>query len=171
MNSINFQNIFLYSLSAAGTVFIFQLLFHKIQTLFYKNIQLKPNCLLTRHPVLFISYSNNFFDFASPLYRHILYLREHGYEVSHLKLSKHIHSLQESQIAFFFKNRSLKNKFHIIGYHLNEKSILSLTDSASSHIQSMNSYDDIVKQSQQNNSSKEKSLLEFAQNIAEQEWT
>ena len=52
-----------------------------------ETIDLEPNCLLTKHPIVFVPGKKSLFFYGDYWGFIPFYLREHGYEVYELKLS------------------------------------------------------------------------------------
>jgi hypothetical protein len=61
------------------------------------NLELTPNCLLTRYPIVFISTPPSLFRFRDPWHDVAAYLREHGYDVFEIPVSS---VLTQSVIEF-----------------------------------------------------------------------
>lgn len=53
------------------------------------ELELKPNCLLTRHPIVFLSGRKSIFRFGEYWNQIPCYLKEHGYEVLTIEPSAH----------------------------------------------------------------------------------
>ena len=87
---------------------------------YYRNqsmleVELKPNCLLTRYPILFISGYKSLFYFMN-YFNHLPdFLKEHGYEVVVLNLAWKAENTRSAQLLHFLKNAESQNKkFHIV---------------------------------------------------------
>lgn len=77
------------------------------------RVKLRPNCLLTRYPIVLVrSKKNNIiqkisFNFS----KH--FLIQHGYQIKELSLS-HQEDVQSKQLQEFLKNHKFSQKFHFI---------------------------------------------------------
>lgn len=87
---------------------------------YYRNqnvleVELKPNCLLTRYPILFITGYKSLFYFMNYFNHQPDFLKEHGYEVVVLNLAWKSENARNTQLLHFLKNAETQNKkFHII---------------------------------------------------------
>ena len=77
------------------------------------TLQLTPNCLLTRYPIVFISGRRSLFYFLNYWNQIPDYLREHGYLIQELKLSWRDQNKRTSQLLKFI--RELEAPCHLIG--------------------------------------------------------
>lgn len=75
-----FASIILGLLVIAASL-LFQVLQRRKRALRFRGLELKPNCLLTRYPMAFISGPRTLFRLFDHWNDIPLYLREHGYEV------------------------------------------------------------------------------------------
>ncbi|MEK7357581.1 MAG: hypothetical protein AAB250_14100 [Bdellovibrionota bacterium] len=74
---------FLASLAFVGAAFRLHSILRARRLARLEGLELKPNCLLTRHPIAFLAAPRSLFRFFDPLSRDVpMYLREHGYEVA-----------------------------------------------------------------------------------------
>ena len=86
---------------------------------YYRNqnileVELKPNCLLTRYPILFITGYKSLFYFMNYFNHQPDFLKEHGYEVAVLNLAWKSENSRNTQLLNFLKNAESQNKkFHI----------------------------------------------------------
>ena len=79
------------------------------------NFELRPNCLMTRHPLVFIPGRFSFFYFSKYWNNIPQYLKEHGYEVIEAKLSFKSLFFHKKSLVESLKSLSLKHKkFHVI---------------------------------------------------------
>jgi hypothetical protein len=88
--------------------------------------KLKPNCLLTRHPILFLSGKKSLFYFMS--YWNMIpgYLQSHGYDVEELNLPWRKQRQRQAFLEEFFrKAQEDGRKYHVVGDSLDELSWLS----------------------------------------------
>lgn len=101
------------------------------------QFKLKPNCLLTQHPIVFISgkrsifYFGNYWNFIPQL------LREHGYDVRELNLAWRNPTTRMEQIKDFIQNlnESLP-KYHFIADKSAQQELEWLATEANKHCQS-----------------------------------
>jgi len=76
-----FAEVFAVSLAVLGASLGFQVLERRHRARRFKTLTLKPNCLLTRYPIAFLSGPRTVFRLFDHWNSVPLYLREHGYEV------------------------------------------------------------------------------------------
>lgn len=77
--------------------------------------ELKPNCLLTRWPVLFLTGPRSMFYFSSYWNLYTPYLAEHGYEVFTLHLPWNNPRLRQERFEYFLNQQESQNrKFHLV---------------------------------------------------------
>jgi hypothetical protein len=76
--------------------------------------ELIPNCLITRHPLLFITGPRSIFYFSSYWNFYTSFLAEHGYEVYTLHLPWRSQLKRKSRLKKFFAEQELNGK----SYHL-----------------------------------------------------
>ncbi len=60
---------------------VFQVIERRVRSRRFASLELKPNCLLTRYPIVFVSGPRTVFRIFEHWNSVPLYLREHGYEV------------------------------------------------------------------------------------------
>lgn len=85
--------------------------FSMLDKMFKKKLVLRPNCLLTRKPIVFISGNASPFLYKKPWQEAVYFLYEHGYKVEVLQLPFH----KTSSKTLFFKNwvqKQLDQKAH-----------------------------------------------------------
>ncbi|GIL17777.1 MAG: hypothetical protein BroJett040_15280 [Oligoflexia bacterium] len=76
-----------------------------------KQVELRPNCLLTKAPLLFVSGKKSLFYFLS-YWNHLpQILAEHGYEVYHLNLPWKNSTLRQEKLDFFLRTQA--QSFHL----------------------------------------------------------
>ncbi|MGE0762048.1 MAG: hypothetical protein AB7N80_02100 [Bdellovibrionales bacterium] len=74
-------------------------------------IELKPNCLLTRHPILLVDLAQGWMDFLKPIRWYAKILRAHGYEVVQITLE----NPEDPQLALFLAAANeYKRRFHLM---------------------------------------------------------
>lgn len=79
------------------------------------DFELKPNCLLTRWPILFITGRRSLFYFSKYWNHYPSFLAEHGYEVFTLHLPWNKKEQRLKRMADFFKMRSEEGRrFHLV---------------------------------------------------------
>ena len=79
------------------------------------DFELKPNCLLTRWPILFVTGHRSLFYFSKYWNHYPSFLSEHGYEVFTLHLPWSKRELRLKRMAEFFKTRSEEGRrFHLV---------------------------------------------------------
>ena len=88
---------------------------HNKRTRYVESIDLVPNCLLTKHPIVFIHGKKTLFYFGDYWSFIPYYLSEHGYEVSEIKLPWRHAKQRLDQLAE--KLRSFKNSPHCRPMH------------------------------------------------------
>lgn len=77
--------------------------------------ELKPNCLLTRWPLLFLTGPRSMFYFSTYWNLYTPYLAEHGYEVFTLHLPWNNPRLRQERFEYFLNQQeSLNRKFHLV---------------------------------------------------------
>lgn len=94
-------------------VICFTLLSNYIRHSYSYKFELKPNCLLTRHPILFVSGYKTIFYFLNYWNSTPFYLRQHGYNVSELNLNWKSKTQRENEIKKFLEANP-QTQFHII---------------------------------------------------------
>jgi pimeloyl-ACP methyl ester carboxylesterase len=89
---------------------------------------LRPNCLLTRHPVLFVHGIKNIFIFFDYWNGITLYLRNHGYDIREPKLAWRGPAVRRMARlkAEIQKASSITGQVHLIGHSLGALDILDL---------------------------------------------
>ncbi len=176
MYTLDYENIFFFSL-ASGMIII--LLRYGLEYFFKGKgaVQLKHNCLMTRYPILFVYQSKNFLNLNTQLKRTIFYLKEHGYEVIELRLPLFSKQLKRLMLEAFFRNKELKNRFHVFTSNIKTNEIAELTHNFSQHMESIQDYHELlsqielpVKTNQLAHISNEKHILSLVQDLAEKEW-
>lgn len=77
--------------------------------------ELKPNCLLTRWPLLFVTGPRSIFYFSSYWNLYTVFLAEHGYEVFTLHLPWNKAGLRKERFEHFLKQQEdLGRRFHLV---------------------------------------------------------
>lgn len=77
------------ALTIVGAAFCFQLLMRRRRRARLKGLELKPNCLLTRRPIAFVTRSRSLFSWGDPMADDVPgYLEEHGYDVLVVELPR-----------------------------------------------------------------------------------
>ncbi|MEK2645076.1 hypothetical protein [Bdellovibrio sp. BCCA] len=77
--------------------------------------ELKPNCLLTRFPLLFVTGPRSIFYFKSYWNIYTLFLAEHGYEVFTLHLPWNNPQQRQERFLYFLKQQETHNRhFHLV---------------------------------------------------------
>lgn len=77
--------------------------------------ELKPNCLLTRWPLLFVTGPRSIFYFSSYWNLYTVFLAEHGYEVFTLHLPWNKKDLRKVRFEYFLKQQEdLGRRFHLV---------------------------------------------------------
>lgn len=76
-----FIGAFLTSLGILAAALIFQIRRERTRNEDFRSLELEANCLLTRHPLVFLSGSRSVFKIFDHWNRIPRFLREHGYEV------------------------------------------------------------------------------------------
>ena len=79
MNSI--QVAILAGMTAISSTSLLRFQFRKLRASRFRGLELKPNCLLTRYPIVFLSKQKSLFRIFDDWSDVPKYLREHGYEV------------------------------------------------------------------------------------------
>jgi hypothetical protein len=74
-------SVFLISALTLGLSIAFQIFERRLRAKRFQMLELKPNCLLTRYPIVFLSGPRTVFRLFDHWNSVPLYLREHGYEV------------------------------------------------------------------------------------------
>ncbi|MFV3410452.1 hypothetical protein ACNH6C_17715 [Bdellovibrio bacteriovorus] len=88
--------------------------------------ELKPNCLLTRFPMLFVTGPRSMFYFSTYWNLYTPYLAEHGYEVFTLHLPWNKTRLRQQRFEYFLNQQESQNrKFHLV---LDTPTFLELQD-------------------------------------------
>ena len=78
------------------------------------SFELKPNCLLTRYPLLFIHGRKSIFYFKNYWNLYPIFLAEHGYEVFHLNLPWRKTSLRIEYFKKFVSNLPDNKQLHLV---------------------------------------------------------
>ena len=73
--------VFLISAATLALSLVFQVVERRMRAQRFGSLELKPNCLLTRYPIVFLSGPRTVFRLFDHWNSVPLYLREHGYEV------------------------------------------------------------------------------------------
>lgn len=110
---LTFNSALALSLFLGGIVIFF--LANRWRISKFENFQLTPNCLITRHPVLFLEGQPSFFYFFN--YWNLLptYLKEHGYEVFELPYGGYNQEARRQTLEDFLVSSHQKGmKFHLI---------------------------------------------------------
>nr|BFD62631.1 hypothetical protein BdHM001_13120 [Bdellovibrio sp. HM001] len=77
--------------------------------------ELKPNCLLTRWPLLFVTGPRSIFYFSTYWNLYTVFLAEHGYEVFTLHLPWNKADLRKERFEHFLKQQEdLGRRFHLV---------------------------------------------------------
>ncbi len=107
--------ILIYSLVIAVLIVAAAILANKARSRQEWTFELKPNCLLTRYPLLFVTGPRSLFYFSNYWNQYPVVLAEHGYEVFtlHLPWSKPTLRIQKMQ-DFFQVQSELGRKFHLV---------------------------------------------------------
>lgn len=77
---------FVFGIAFTASLVILQFLYQRAIDQSLKNLDLIPNCLLTRHPILFVSGRRSLFYFSNYWNRVPRFLTEHGYQIFELEL-------------------------------------------------------------------------------------
>lgn len=104
-------------LALSFTVFLLglALLSNRARRLTDTAFELKPNCLLTRWPILFVTGPRSIFYFSSYWNLYSPFLAEHGYEVFTLHLPwNDLHQRKERFEHFLSQQEDLKRHFHLV---------------------------------------------------------
>lgn len=83
---------------------------NRVRARSFPDFDLKPNCLLTRWPLVFISGTQSIFYAKKYWNLYPIYLAEHGYEVFHLELPT---KRGAARIRFFKKFLELEDSKHL----------------------------------------------------------
>lgn len=98
------------------------------------DFELKPNCLLTRWPILFVTGPRSLFYFSKYWNHHSSYLAEHGYEVFTLHLPWKNSAERRQRMQEFFTARSAEGRqFHLFvdSYTMEELKLILSSESYS----------------------------------------
>ena len=105
----------LFFLILAASVIAFALLTNLYRDHQHWTPELKPNCLLTRHPVVFVTGLRSVFYFRKYWNSYPQVLAEHGYEVFTLHLPWNNSAERRVKMQDFLKRqRTLNKKYHFI---------------------------------------------------------
>lgn len=78
------------------------------------SFDLKPNCLLTRYPLLFVHGRKSIFYFKNYWNLYPIFLAEHGYEVFHLNLPWRKTPLRIESFKKFISGIPANKQFHLV---------------------------------------------------------
>lgn len=81
---------------------------------YLRKFELKPNCLLTRYPLLFVHGKKSIFYFKNYWNLYPVFLAEHGYEVYHLTLPWRNSVERQNDFNKFSSQLESKKKIHLI---------------------------------------------------------
>lgn len=100
----------------ASLLLLFLLLFANnfVRSRRNKNFALKPNCLLTRHQIVFIPGKKSLFYFANYWNSIPAYLQEHGYQVTELALPWRHEKARQLELKSYFFDNAHETKYHVI---------------------------------------------------------
>lgn len=98
----------------------------------FKGLELRPNCLLTRYPIIFLSQPKSLFRIVDDWCDVPLFLREHGYDV--LILTPARHQAVESVLATI---KELDGRCHLIAVESQSELIEKLSDARLDKIASL----------------------------------
>jgi hypothetical protein len=98
-----------------------------------KGLELRPNCLLTRYPIAFISGPRTLFRLFDHWNDVPVYLREHGYEVMVIEPGKN----SRGPDAIMSAIETLPTKCHLIADSSQEDLLTALARSKNQHIASL----------------------------------
>lgn len=92
-----------------------QFMSRKIRDRRFAGLTLTPNCLLTRHPILFLNGPRSLFHFINHWNDVPRYLREHGYEVFtfDMRFNRHLKSFDSTELHAALD--AMQIKCHVIG--------------------------------------------------------
>jgi hypothetical protein len=170
MLNFTYPSIIIFSIFSAIILIILRQSVNSYQN--KKDFSLKPNCLLTRYPILFITHASSISPFSPPEAKYIFYLKEHGYEIIELKLPRISKKLRTAYLDHFFKNKELKKKYHLfISNHLSELTPW-IENNYLQHIESVQNTGAFIASSKSDKNSllHKGLLLSHVQDLAEKEW-
>lgn len=88
---------------------------NKVRRTHLVNFDLKPNCLLTRWPVVFVTGPRSLFYFSRYWNLYPIFLAEHGYEVYTVHLPWHDRGHRRARFALFLEQQKNHGRnFHLI---------------------------------------------------------
>ncbi len=100
------------ALAIVGAAFRFQRFDRSRRLARLVGLELRPNCLLTRHPIAFVTTTRSLFQFDDPFAIDVpAYLREHGYEVLVLEIPK---MANDSSAAVVASLDTMSERCHLI---------------------------------------------------------
>jgi hypothetical protein len=79
-----------------------QVIFRKRRLRRFHEMELLPNILLTRHPILFIGRQRSLFRLSGDFLELPIFLREHGYQVEEVEIKSGWHSHREIEKSIIF---------------------------------------------------------------------
>lgn len=104
-----------FCLILAVAVVAFAILANQVRARDIWDFELKPNCLLTRWPILFVTGPRSLFYFSKYWNHYSSFLAEHGYEVFTLHLPWNKSAERRTRMQEFFKTRSAEGRyFHLV---------------------------------------------------------
>ena len=104
-----------FCLILAVALVAFAILANQVRTRDTWDFELKPNCLLTRWPILFVTGPRSLFYFSKYWNHYSSFLAEHGYEVFTLHLPWNKSPERRARMQEFFAARSAEGRhFHLI---------------------------------------------------------
>ena len=98
----------------------------------FKGLELKPNCLLTRYPIIFIAKQQTLFRVFEDWDDIPKYLREHGYEVMILSP---VPGFEVPSVVAAIDG--LKSKCHLIAGGIHEKILHQIANAKNPHVASL----------------------------------
>ncbi len=118
-----------------GVSFAFQVSQKRKRAVRFRGLQLKPNCLLTRYPIAFLSGPRTVFRLFDHWNDIPLYLREHGYEVYVIEPAGR--NLQERTESVRSAVAQLDSNCHLIADGSLEPDLLALAKMKMSNVSSL----------------------------------
>lgn len=108
------MEFFIFFILIPALVFTFAVLSNLYREHRHYKITLKPNCLLTRHPVVFVTGLRSLFYFRKYWNAYPEILAEHGYEVFTLHLPWRGPERRQKMREFLNQQRELGQKYHFV---------------------------------------------------------
>lgn len=129
---MDFGDLLLYFGLAIGALLVgFCWLSNRLRERCEYKFTLKPNCLLTRHPVVFLTGRRSIFYFRRYWNSYPAFLAEHGYEVFTLALPWKGPERLRQMKAFLEDQEKAGNTFHFVMDQTTSKEFSGLFDQAS----------------------------------------